>query len=149
MITVVAIAVCAVFLVLSAWHFYMALAGHSGESAAVPSRGGRPVFVPSFASTVAVGLALLLFAVLVAGTAGILQIGLPTRLRKWLSLALAAGLLARAVGEFNYVGFFKRVRGTPFARMDTLLYSPLCLLLAVGVATVACYGPGGAGRLDA
>jgi hypothetical protein len=41
------------------------------------------------------------------------------------------------VGEFKYVGFFKRVRGTRFATLDTLVYSPLCLLLAAGVAWVA------------
>jgi hypothetical protein len=28
------------------------------------------------------------------------------------------------------------VRDSEFARLDTLLYSPLCLLLAVGVALV-------------
>jgi hypothetical protein len=56
-----------------------------------------------------------------------------------MSYALALGLLARAMGDFNYVGFFKRVRGTRFARMDTLLYSPLCLALAVGVAAVTFY----------
>jgi hypothetical protein len=54
-----------------------------------------------------------------------------------LSYLLALGLLARAVGEFRYVGFFKRVRGSRFARLDTLIYSPVCLLLAVGVALVA------------
>jgi hypothetical protein len=52
-------------------------------------------------------------------------------------VALALGLLARAIGEFRYVGFFKRVRGSRFARLDTLLYSPLRLLLAVGVAFIA------------
>jgi hypothetical protein len=49
----------------------------------------------------------------------------------------ALGLFARAIGEFKYVGFFKRVRGSRFARRDTLLYSPLCLWLAAGVAFVA------------
>ena len=63
--------------------------------------------------------------------------GLHARWLAWLSYALAAGLLARAVGEFKYVGFFKRVRGSRFARLDTLLYSPLCLLLSAGVAAVA------------
>jgi hypothetical protein len=48
------------------------------------------------------------------------------------------GLVARAIGEFKYLGFFKRVTGSKFARLDTLLYSPLCLLLAVGVTFVAC-----------
>ena len=78
-----------------------------------------------------------LFAMLVAATSGMLSIGLPSRVLSWLSYALALGLVARAVGEFKYVGFFKKVRGTRFARMDTILYSPLCLLLSAGVAAVA------------
>jgi len=86
-----------------------------------------------------VGIVLLLFAVLVACTSGILSSGLPARLLIWMSYALAVGLLARAVGDLNYVGFFKRVRGTKFARMDSLLYSPLCLALAAGVAIVAMF----------
>jgi hypothetical protein len=36
----------------------------------------------------------------------------------------------RAVGDFRYCGFFKRVKGTAFARKDTLIFSPLCTLLA-------------------
>ena len=142
MITAIAIVVCTVFALLGVWHFHMAFAGHSGESAAVPSRDGQPTFVPSRGSTIAVGIVLLLFAVLVAGTSGLLRIGLPPRWLTALSAALALGLLARAVGEFHYVGFFKRVRGTKFARMDTWLYSPLCLVLSAGVATVAFYGSG-------
>jgi hypothetical protein len=31
----------------------------------------------------------------------------------------------------RYVGFFKRIRDTRFARLDTLAYSPLCAMLAV------------------
>ena len=140
MITTLAIVVCAIFTVLGLWHFYMAFAGHAGESAAVPSRDGKPTFVPSTRSTIAVGIVLLVFAVLVACTARMIIVGLPTGLLAGLSYALALGLLARAVGDFNYVGFFKRVRGTRFSRMDTLLYSPLCLALSAGVATVAFHG---------
>jgi len=137
MISGLATAVCTIFVVLATWHFYMAVAGHSGDSAAIPSREGTPMFLPSAGSTIAVGIVLLSFAVLVACTAGILVPGLPARLLTGLSYALALGLLARAVGDFNYVGFFKRVRGTRFARMDTLLYSPLCMVLSAGVAAVA------------
>ena len=100
-------------------------------------KSGKPLFVPSIKATVAVGVVLLLFGFLVAGTAGLIEVGLPPQVLSWSSYALALGLLARAVGEFKYVGFFKRVRGSRFARLDTLLYSPLCLLLAVGVALVA------------
>jgi hypothetical protein len=125
------------FVVLALWHFRMALMPASGESGAMPSVAGKPLFVPSARATAAVGFVLLLFACLVAATGGLVHVGVPPRLLTWSSFALALGLLARAIGEFKYVGFFKRVRGSRFAKLDTLLYSPLCLLLAVGVAVVA------------
>lgn len=128
-------AVCVTFLALALWHIYMALKSH-GEGA-VPSVNGRPLFVPSRRATVAVGIVLVLFAGLVATTAGLLAVGLPRAVTSWLSYGLALGLLLRAVGEFRYVGLFKRVRGTKFAVLDTFVYSPLCLLLAAGVALVA------------
>ena len=134
-----AIVVCSAFLVLALWHFYMALLPPSRNSGAVPSVEGRPLFVPSRRATIAVGAVLVLFASLVAGTGGILSLGLPSFVLSWLSYALALGLLARAVGEFKYVGFFKRVRGSKFATLDTFVYSPLCLLLAAGVALVAVH----------
>ena len=137
MSSILAVGVSGVFVALGLWHFYMAFAGSSGASAAVPSLGGKPLFVPSPQATVVVGIVLMLFAVLVAATSGMLSLGLPPTLLSWLSYALALGLFARAVGEFKYVGFFKKVHGSRFARMDTLFYSPLCLLLSAGVATIA------------
>ena len=129
--------VCSVFLGLGVWHFYMAATPASRETGAVPSVEGRPLFVPSPRATVGVGVVLVLFALLVAGTARVLPLGVPIFALRWLSYALAFGLLARAVGEFKYVGFFKRVRGSRFATMDTFVYSPLCVLLATGVALIA------------
>jgi hypothetical protein len=134
------VAVSCVFLVLAFWHFYMAGTSTSGMSAAVPSVDGKPLFVPSTMATVAVGLALLACAALVAGTAGLLPLGIPAFVLRWLCYALALGLFARAIGEFKYLGFFKRVRGSKFATMDTFVYSPLCLLLSVCVAVIASWG---------
>jgi Protein of unknown function (DUF3995) len=134
---VTAVVVCAAFVVIGIWHFKMAFADKSGESAGVPSVDGKPLFVPSTGATIAVGVVLILFALLVAATGGFVSLGLPTRWLEWMSYALALGLLARAIGEFKYVGFFKKVRGSRFARMDTFIFSPLCLLLAIGVAVVA------------
>jgi hypothetical protein len=127
---------CLVFVTLAIWHFRMALRPAPGASGAVPSVAGKPLFVPSPRATALVGVVLLLFACLVGATAGLVEIGIPVRVLSWLCDALALGLLARAIGEFKYLGFFKRVRDSKFARLDTLLYSPLCLLLAVGVALV-------------
>ena len=137
--TTLASIVCTVFLVLAGWHVYMAVMPRVGssESGAVPSVGGKPLFVPSRNATLAVAVVLVLFAGLVAATAGLVSLGLPAVVLSWMSYALALGLLARAIGEFRYVGLFKRVRGSRFATLDTWVYSPLCLLLAVAVAAVA------------
>ena len=130
-------ALWAIFALLAVWHFVMAALPAGSNSGAVPSAGGKMLFKPSRASTVAVGVLLLMFAALLAATAGIVHTGVNRSVLAGLSYALAAGLLARSIGEFKHLGFFKRVRGSRFATLDTFLYCPLCLLLAAGVAALA------------
>jgi hypothetical protein len=129
----VAEATCLAFVMIAVWHVYVAVARDAGLSWAVPSREGRPLFRPSRGATLLVAVLLLLFAALVASTAGLWHVGISHRVLLWLSYALALGLVGRAVGDFRYVGFFKRIRGSAFARLDSLIFSPLCLLLAAGV----------------
>jgi len=115
----------AIFACLGLLHFYWAIAGVNANSAAIPQVDGVPAFRPSRAATAAVGLVLI-------GTAAIVL------MQAKLPLAIAAAvLLLRAIGDFRLVGFFKRVRGSQFARMDTLLYSPLCLALGTSLALQA------------
>jgi hypothetical protein len=121
------------FLLLALVHVYWALGGRIAWLAAIPEVKARPAFVPSPAVTFAVAVALLLCAGLVSATGGLLPIPVAPFLLTPLGFGLALLLLARAVGDFHLVGFFKRVRGTRFARLDSLLYSPLCLLLAIGL----------------
>ena len=139
----IAAVVCFGFLAIALWHFDMARRPQTGLSGAVPTVDGKPLFVPSRGQTVAVGVILLLFAGLVATTSGWVSVGLSQRWLVGLSYGLALGLLARSIGEFRAVGFFKSVRGTRFARLDSLVYSPVCLLLAIGVALVAFWNRAG------
>ena len=132
-----AVLLCAVFVLLALWHVYLAMSPGAGRSGAVPSVDGKPLFVPSRGATLAVAVALMLFAALVGATAGLVSIDVPSALLAGLSYTLALGLLARAIGEFKYLGFFKRFRASRFATLDTFVYSPLCLALAAGVAYVA------------
>lgn len=37
----------------------------------------------------------------------------------------------RVIGEFHYFGIFKREKDTHFAKMDTVLYIPLCAFLSL------------------
>lgn len=131
------LALAAVFALLSALHVFWAAGGSLGTGAAIPSVGGRPVFRPGPAATLAVALGLALAAALVLAQARLVRLGLPPRLTLAGTLLLGAVFVLRAVGDFRLVGFFKSVRGTPFARWDTALFSPLCLLLGLGALGLA------------
>jgi hypothetical protein len=68
--------------------------------------------------------------VLVPFVLGILAIGVPA----WVSYGgvwcIAAVLLLRAMGDFRYAGLTKTIRNTSFARKDTRIYTPFCLVMA-------------------
>jgi hypothetical protein len=133
----IALVVVVVFAALSAIHAYWAFGGKSGRVASVPELNNRPAFVPSARSTFAVAVGLALCAALVAASAGLILSSAPAPWVTWLAFLLALVLVARAVGDFRLVGFFKRVRGTRFARLDSAIYAPLCLVLGVAVFYVA------------
>jgi hypothetical protein len=121
------------FTLLSLLHIAWACGGTWGRAAAVPEWNNRPAFTPSRFATVLVAMGLADCAVLVAALAGWLPLPLGAGLLKGLGYAISLVFLARAIGDFHLVGFFKRVRGTRFASLDTSFYSPLCLGLALGV----------------
>ncbi len=126
----------AVFAGLSLIHVYWLFGGRVGQLAAIPEMNRKPVFQPSVLVTLMVAIGLALCAVVIAGTAGVLTLPLSQTVLAWLTRALAVVLLLRAIGDFRLVGFFKRIRDSRFARLDTTVYSPLCLALAIGSAVV-------------
>lgn len=121
--------VAALFAVLSFVHVYWALGGRAWLGKVVPSRDGRPVFVPGRVATGFVAGVLAVFALF----AVVLGFGEPDSLVvrihfRAAGLVVGVLLVLRAVGEFRYLGFFKQIREGDFARLDSWLYSPLCLL---------------------
>ena len=140
--TGLAITLVAAFDLLCVMHLYWALGGKAGKLRALPERAdGTALFRPSPASTLVVAALLATAGLLVAQRAGIMPGPFPPGLVRLGCWCVSGALLLRAVGEFRYVGFFKRVRGTAFARMDTLLYSPMALLLGAGTGYIACAAP--------
>ena len=125
------------FLTLSVWHVYWAAGGRVGKPAAIPEIDGKHLFAPGVFATLFVAVGLGACAALVAATAGLIPSPLSTHALGSLSFALAAALMMRAIGDFRFVGFFKRAADGAFARRDTLLYSPICLVLALAVGTLA------------
>jgi Protein of unknown function (DUF3995) len=123
-----------IVLMLAGVHLYWAAGGKAGKGAAVPSANGRPVIRPSAFGTAMVAVGLCVMATLVALRIGLLNLpalpgsGVIVEVGVWL---IAAVFALRAIGDFRYVGFFKRIRDGRFARLDTLAYSPLCACLAL------------------
>ena len=123
-----------ILLLLAAVHVYWAAGGKAGKAAAIPTAEGRAVIKPSALSTAMVAVGLCVVAATLALRIGWLKpLGLAgdnvfVEIAVWL---IAAVFALRAIGDFRYVGFFKRIRDTRFARLDTLAYSPLCAVLAV------------------
>jgi len=125
MINLIGILAIVIFLSIALLHVYWAFSSGRAGNAVIPTHDGRPIFTPSTGVTL-----------LVWGTLGFWRMGLPIWLFKVGTWSVAAVLLLRAIGDFRFVGFFKRVRDTPFAYNDTRYYSPLCLWLAISCAAV-------------
>ena len=136
MLTFLAVALITVFAVLACVHVYWAFGGQIAKVAAIPELRGAPSFVPGRISTLLVAGCLFACAALVGAATGFLDVSVPATTLQSACFGLALLLLLRAVGDFRLVGFFKTIRGSRFAWLDSSLYSPLCLTLAVGVFLV-------------
>ena len=114
-----------IFIVLGLLHFYWAFGGTFVLNNALPTtREGVKLFNPGKFLTIVFGVILLIFAYMVLKMDSYIYI-------------LAILFAIRAIGDFNYVGFFKKIRSTPFAIYDTKYFSPLCFYLAVSLAFIA------------
>ncbi len=136
-----AVALAGVFCLLSLVHIAWAIGVRLGGVHVLPERAdGSLALRPGPGSALAVAGLLFIAALLVTQRVGLGRELIPAALVVPGCWALAGALILRSIGEFRYVGFFKRVRGTAFARMDARYYSPLALLLGIGAAVVAYYG---------
>jgi hypothetical protein len=125
-----------IFISLAAIHIYWGFGGKSGSAASVPTKGNnKPVIKPRAIDCFVVAIALLSFGIFVLIKAGIILLHIPNWLLNNGLWAIAAIFLLRAIGEFKYVGFFKKIKTTPFGQLDTKYYSPLCLVIG-GLAIV-------------
>ena len=130
--------VAVVLALLAALHLHWAAGGRSGWIAAIPEREGKPLFTPGPLACAAVALLLSLAGLLALGAVEALDLGpLPQPLVRAGAGLSGAVLVLRAVGDFRWIGFFKRRATTRFARLDTRVYSPLSLALGAGLLACA------------
>jgi len=117
-----------VFTILSGLHFYWIFGGKWGIKQAIPTKTNKPpkLYVPKF-ETLIVALGLLFIALLYLQNISIISLPISKKLVAYAYWIIPSLFLIRAIGDFKYVGFFKKIVDTTFAKADTKIFSPLCL----------------------
>ncbi|MGF9643764.1 DUF3995 domain-containing protein [Paenibacillus sp. MABNS29] len=129
-------AVGGILWVLSGMHLYWVFGGQKGAKAAIPSTGTDLLFKPSKIGTSTVAILLALAAWFVLELGGVTQFLFFRSFHSYSAGLLSCVFILRSIGDFKWVGFCKRKKGTVFAKWDSVLYSPLCFLLGTAILII-------------
>ena len=120
-----------IFSILGGFHFYWFWGGEWGLKSVIPTKKNTSniLSIPKYA-TLFVALVLSTFGLFYLVKSEFIIVYFPS----WINYAywfIPIIFILRAIGEFNYVGFFKKVKHTTFAEADTKIFSPLCLFIGI------------------
>src|SRR6202012_2474082 len=129
------------FMLAISFLFYGPVAGQYGRTVSVPQlEDGTPLFVPTAAATMTVAVVLAIILIALAIYVMRVNVFLPRDVLRAGMVLLALIFLARGLSWHPYIGLFKRIRTTPFARNDTRFYSPGCIASGLGFLFLAWQG---------
>lgn len=131
-LTLIALVLCILFLILGGFHFYWLLGGTWGLTKVIPTKDTQSdsLAIPKFA-TLIVALVLTAFGGLYFLKTGWVQMSLPEWVTAYGYWFIPTIFLLRAIGDFKYVGVFKSIKNTEFAKVDARVFIPLCLVVGV------------------
>lgn len=113
-------------------HFNWVIGGKFGFSESLPTKeSGERVLNPKKIDSAIVGIGLTIFGIFYILKSGLMEYDIPAWIMKYGSWIIPIIFLLRAIGEFRYVGFFKSIKKTEFGKLDTKLFSPLCLAIGI------------------
>lgn len=130
MLIITYISVCILFLV-SILHVYWAFGGKWATNSVIPTKSGEKAFIPGIGMTLFIALLLSMAAMILLQQTNVVHFEVPNnivQLGSWICMIV---FFIRVIGEFHYFGIFKREKDTHFAKMDTVLYIPLCAFLSL------------------
>jgi hypothetical protein len=132
MASLISIFLFLIFLFLSLIHIWWGFGGEWGKDAAIPTKNHNiKIMSPGSLPTFIIALGLLALGAFILVKAKFLNISIPPFFDKYGLWIIAIIFLLRTIGEFKYVGFFKKIKQTKFAKNDTKYYSPLCLTIVI------------------
>lgn len=130
MVTLLALLLSFTFIILSGFHFYWLFGGTWGLRNVIPSKAdvAKSFAIPKFA-TLFVAIALLCFAFIYFVKANMIAFKLPNGILNYIFWSIPSIFTLRAIGDFKYLGLFKTVKNTAFAKADALIFIPLCMCI--------------------
>ncbi len=131
-ITVLSSLLFFIFTSLGLLHFYWLFGGKWGLKKVIPTieNQASTLSIPKFA-TLIVALVLVLFGLIYLVKSGLMTFQIPDLVTKYGYWFIPGIFTLRAVGDFKYVGFFKKLKHTEFAKADSKFFSPLCLMVGI------------------
>lgn len=119
-------------LTLGTIHFTWVFGGEFGFAASLPTKeNGERVLNPKKIDSAIVAIGLTIFGFFYVLKSGLIDHNFPEWILNIAGWFIPSIFLLRVMGEFKYVGFFKRVKNTPFGKLDTKFFSPLCLIMGI------------------
>lgn len=113
-------------------HFNWVNGGKYGFAESLPTEeNGERVLNPKKIDSAIVGIGLTAFGIFYILKSGLTEYNLPDWIMKYGGWIIPIIFILRAIGEFKYVGFFKSIKKTDFGKLDTKLFSPLCLIIGI------------------
>ncbi len=117
-----------IFIILGIIHVYWAIGGHWAFDIALPTNEkGKKVLNPRKFDSAVVGLALTIFGLFYLQISGLISFCFFDWMIVYGRWIIPSIFILRAVGEFRYVGLFKKIKQTEFGKLYTVFFSPLCL----------------------
>ncbi len=131
MVLIIGILLSIIFLLISLIHIYWALGGSFGKDKVLPEFESKKVLNPSKLLTLGVAFVFLLGIINILGIIGFMKLIGPIIFYKIGSFIISMLFLLRSIGDFKYVGIFKKIIGTQFSYYDSIIYIPLCLFISI------------------
>ena len=122
-----------IFLALAFLHLYWVIARKRGSTAVLPtaSDSSEPAFKPGRVVTLMVAVSLFCCAWVIISN--LKAVGWPfgRQYLRYTTLGISVVFFLRAIGDFRYMGAFKKIKDTPFARNDSRVFIPLCIVIGI------------------
>jgi energy-converting hydrogenase Eha subunit H len=120
------------FIAIGAVHVYWAFGGKRFSEGVLPLKADNSAtFQPGVLATLIVAFGLFGFAAITVASMGVFSDWLSPEIVRYGMYAITAIFALRAVGDFYYAGFFKKIKNTTFAKKDTQFYTPLCVVISI------------------